>query len=408
MPSKRAFPFENETEKDYKKLQLNSISSHEKVLKLLNALDELLDDSSDIEALIGKTASSKVRELRNTLRNSEKPGQHLSDSSVEAPSRESIGQNVGRSVSTLQLTPWTSSSIPSGLPPLPAVVDPTLEIAAFTHHGYTAGRLSDLSYERLEWVGDAYVYITSTLLISQTFPALLPGKCSQLRERLVKNITLADYARKYGFDKRAKLPDSILPGAKHISKDQDHTKVMGDIFEAYVAAVVLSDPANGVARASEWLKSLWAMTLSKEIKQEERSEKKLDSPLWRLRGAVENTTVHQVAEVQLNPKEQLQKALGTKISKLTYKDIGAVRKDPNTKRAVYSVGVFLTGWGEVDKQIGFGSANGKKEAGIKAADMALKNKKMMSTYLAKRKIYDAQQEKERIALEKLETKSTPA
>ncbi|KAA8573492.1 hypothetical protein EYC84_005077 [Monilinia fructicola] len=382
-------------------MQLNS-TSHEKIFNLLNALEGILDEGGldEVEALIGKPAVFRVIELRNTLRTQEKTDSNSNESSTETSSRDYVNQNVGRSISNLQLTPWTSSSIPSELPPLPAVFDPTLEVAAFTHHGYGSGKVSDLSYERLEWVGDAYIYTTSTLLISQTFPALLPGKCSQLRERLVKNVTLADYAHRYGFEKRARLPDSLLPGAKYTIKDQNNTKVMGDIFEAYVAAIVLSDPTNGVARASEWLKSLWAMTLSKEIKQEERTEKKLDSPLWRLRGAVDCVQTNQASEVMYNPKEKLQHALGSKISKLTYKDIGTVRKDANSKLAVFSVGVFLTGWGEVDKQIGYGSAYGKKEAGMKAADMALHNKKMMSIYLGKKKVYDAQQEKERIALEK--------
>ncbi|QSZ34501.1 hypothetical protein DSL72_006095 [Monilinia vaccinii-corymbosi] len=401
MTSKRLFPFD-ESRKEHKKRNMNS-TSHEKISKLLSALEGLLDEDGldEVEALIGKAAFLGATELQNVLRNQEKAELKSNKPSVEPPSRESVNRNVGRSISNLQLTPWTSSSILSELPPLPAVFDPTLEVAAFTHHGYGSGRISDLSYERLEWVGDAYIYITSTLLISQTFPAFLPGKCSQLRERLVKNVTLADYAHKYGFDKRAKLPESLLPGAKYSSKDQDNTKVMGDIFEAYVAAVVLSDPMNGVARASEWLKSLWAMKLSKEIKQEERIGKKLDSPMWNLRGAVD-VQANQVSEVTYNSKEKLQQALASKISKLTYKDIGSVRKDPETKLPVFTVGVFLTGWGEVDKQIGYGSANGKKEAGMKAADMALQNKKMMSMYLGKRKIYDAQQEKERTALEKLE------
>ncbi|KAF7872223.1 hypothetical protein EAF04_003148 [Stromatinia cepivora] len=395
MSSKRSFPFKNGIEKEHKKRNLNS-SSHEKASKLLGALEDLLDQGGvgEVETVIGKTAFSGAIELRDTLRNQLQPELDHNNPSVETSSQELVKQNSGKIISPTQLTPWTSSSIPTELPPLPAVFDPTLEVAAFTHHGYGSGDISDLSYERLEWVGDAYIYNISTLLISQTFPALLPGKCSQLRERLVKNVTLADYARKYGFDKRARLPEQ--------NQNQDTTKIMGDIFESYVAAVLLSDRENGVARATEWLKSLWAMTLSKEIKQEERSEKKLDSPLWRLRGAVDDVQTHHVTEVELNAKEKLQKALNSKISKLTYKDMGPVRKDPNTKLPVFTVGVFLNGWGEVDKQIGFGSANGKKEAGLKAADMALKNKKMMCKYLEKKRIYDAQQQKERIALQKQE------
>ncbi|KAF7885128.1 hypothetical protein EAF00_010946 [Botryotinia globosa] len=403
MASKRSFPFENGSVPEHKKRNINPLS-HKKISKLLGALEELLgeDDVGEVEALMGGAAFSGVTELRNTLR--DQVQSDLNDTShsssgdlkVENSSQEPVIGNPGKILTALQITPWTLSSIPSKLPPLPEVYDPTLELASFTHHGRTNGSVTDLSYERLEWVGDAYIYTISTLLISQTFPALLPGKCSQLRERLVKNVTLADFSRKYGFEKRAKLPEDTL----HPMKEPEKVKAMGDIFEAYVAAVVLSDPDNGVSRASEWLKSLWAMVLSKEIQQEERNEDKLDSPLWKLRGNVDH--VQTKTKSALNPKEKLQKALSSKVSKLTYKDIGTAKKDKNTKLAVFTVGVFLDGWGEADKQIGFGSANGKKEAGFKAAEMALNNKKMMAKYLEKKKIYDAQQERERIALQKQE------
>ncbi|KAM0135495.1 hypothetical protein ACHAP3_005080 [Botrytis cinerea] len=403
MPSKRPFPFENDSGKEHKKRNINSLS-HKKISKLLVALEELLaeDGVGEVEALIGSPAFSRATELRSTLRDQVHSGLSLPSSSgsgdynVGSSPQEPVIRNPGKILTTLQITPWTLSSIPSELPPLPEVYDPTLELASFTHHGRTNGSVTDLSYERLEWVGDAYIYTISTLLISQTFPALLPGKCSQLRERLVKNVTLADFARKYGFEKRAKLPEDTI----HPMKEPEKIKAMGDIFEAYVAAIVLADPENGVSRASEWLKSLWAMVLSKEIQQEERNEDKLDSPLWRLRGNVDH--VQTKTKSVLNPKEKLQMALNSKVSKLTYKDIGTAKKDKNTKLAVFTVGVFLDGWGEVDKQIGFGSANGKKEAGFKAAEMALNNKKLMAKYSEKKKIYDAQQERERMALQKQE------
>ena len=92
----------------------------------------------------------------------------------------------------------------------------------------------------IEWIGDAYIELISTLLISQTFPSLLPGKFSQIREGLVKNVTLADFSRKYGFDKRLQIPQ-----ANFDVKESDKVKILGDVFEAYVAAVILSDPAEG-------------------------------------------------------------------------------------------------------------------------------------------------------------------
>jgi len=256
-----------------------------------------------------------------------------------------------------------------------------------------------LSYERLEWVGDSYLYLTATLLIAQTFPALLPGKCSQLRERLIKNITLADYARQYSFEKFAKIPKEIIGNSKHAAKDQDFTKIMGDIFEAYVAAVILSDAENGVPRATEWLKQLWSMTLKKEIVNEEKSRMKYDSPMWRLRGDISKVEAAEAAPVQLGPKEQLQKLLGSKGVKLTYKDAAPEKKDKNNKLPLFTVGVYLDGYGFTDKQLGYGTANGKKEAGNRAAAMALASKTLMKQLTEKKKIHDAGLEQERQALE---------
>lgn len=313
----------------------------------------------------------------------------------------STGANLPKLLSALTITPWKAAEIPTQFPPLPKILDPTLEIAAFTHQGMSAGRVGDLSYERLEWVGDAYLQLTCTLLIAQTFPALLPGKCSQLRERCVKNITLATYARKYGFDKRAKIPDDLFGSSKHSVKDPDMTKIYGDIFEAYVAAVVLSDPKHGLARVTEWLKKLWSMDLKKEIIDEEKNGIKFDSPMWRLRGDVGKIEIKSSDPVQLGPKEQLQKLLGSKGIKLTYKDAAPEKKDKKNRLALFTVGVYLDGYGKKDLQLGFGTGNGKKDAGNKAAAMALANKTLMKELTEKKKMQDAQLEREREALEGL-------
>ena len=298
------------------------------------------------------------------------------------------------------VTPWKSSEIPTKLPALPEILDPTLKIAAFTHQGVGSGNVGDLSYERLEWVGDAYLQLTCTLLISQTFPALSPGKCSQLRERCVKNITLSSFARQYGFEKLANLPSEVF--AKFPTRDQALTKIYGDIFEAYVAAVALSDPTNGIARVTDWLKKLWSMTLKKEIIEEERNGIKFDSPMWRLRGDVEKVEITSSDPAQLGPKAQLQKLLGAKGIKLTYKDAAPEKKDKSNKLPLFTVGVYLDGYGKKDLQLGFGTGNGKGDAGKKAAAMAMANKGLMKELTEKKKILDAQLERERLALEGLE------
>ena len=108
------------------------------------------------------------------------------------------------------------------------------------------GKVTELNYERLEWIGDAYIELAATLFISQTFPFNTAGQNAQLRELLVKNVTLADFARTYGFHRRANLPDSFddVYTFTNSASEQQQIKVLGDIFEAYVAAVILSDPVR--------------------------------------------------------------------------------------------------------------------------------------------------------------------
>lgn len=288
------------------------------------------------------------------------------------------------------VTPWESAKIPHILPALPPILDATLEAGAFIHQGYTAGTVTDLSYERMEWIGDSFIYFLASVLISQTFPSLLPGKSTQLRERLVKNVTLAKYAREYGFDERAKLPADLAGTSRH-PKDQDKIKILGDIFEAYVAAVIISDRATGIPRVTAWLKALWGMTLRQEIIEEEKEGIKFSSPLWNLRGNVQGPVQGDAATpAPLNPKEALQKLLGAKGIKIKYKDIGSPKKDKDTKLPLFTVGVYLTGWNVTDHLLGTGTANGKKDAGMKAAKMALDNKQHLAEFIEQKRIFDAQ------------------
>ena len=391
-------------------------SKARKIANLLTELDDVLGDDGRDEMvnIIGETAVSEALNLRSSIRiHMDKARRETSrlggpsPAAPVAPSPREIGPltsiSTAPKVSHPALGPWKSSMISDTLPALPPVLDPTLEAGAFIHQGYGSGRITDLSYERLEWIGDAYIYLISTLLISQTFPSLLPGKCSQMRERLVKNVTLSDYARRYGFDKRAKLPDTLSADSLYPARDQDKTKIMGDIFEAYVAAVILSDPAGGLVRAISWLKALWGMTVRKEIIQEEKYGLKIDNPLWRLRGSIGlDDPSASVEAPPPNPKERLHKMLGAKGVKLEYKDAAPERKDKETKLPLFTVGVYLTGWGEQNRLLGTGTAHGKKDAGMKAAAMAIQNKKTMLMYTEKKRVFDAQLELERQALEKQE------
>ena len=328
---------------------------------------------------IGDEALNRCLELQTILR------------APKSPPKQQDGPNIPKTLTPASITPWKHSELPSDLPPLPAVLDKTLEEAAFTHTNAGAGRITDITYERLEWIGDSYMEIIAALLIGQTFPHHTPGKLSQLRERCVRNLTLSEYATAYSFDKRANLGANFKPSAK------DMIKILGDMFEAYVAAIVLSDPENGLPRAAEWLKSLWGRTLAKEIREEETKGIEIQNPMWKLVGAARDMITQQKAP--LSPKDQLQKALGARGIKIDYRDMGPPGKDRTNSLPLFTVGVYLTGWKERDKLLGRGSANGKKEAGTKAAEQALNNKKMMAIYVERKRMQEEQDRLDKEAVE---------
>lgn len=273
------------------------------------------------------------------------------------------------------LTKWTEEDIPSSLPPLPPVLDKVVEEAAFTHLGM-ARRPTDLSYERLEWLGDSYIMVISSGFIYSTFWNLPPGKMAQLRERLLRNTTLAEYSLRYGFDKRANFPTEFglggRPGGTKVA-EKERMKVVADIFEAYVAAVVLSDPETGFNRAASWLKALWAGTLAKEIRDLPKAVAK---------------------QTDLPAKSRLASLIVVKGVKIRYEDapMKKTQRDRHTRAIMYTINCYLDGWGETNKLLGWGTAPSKKEAGEKAALCAIENKKLLSVYVAKKKEFMQAQE----------------
>ncbi|KAG6297856.1 hypothetical protein E4U09_001227 [Claviceps aff. purpurea] len=270
---------------------------------------------------------------------------------------------------TREVTPWVSSEITAAFPPIPKILDAELEQTVFRHPGM---KTQGPSYERLEWLGDAFLELTASMLIYQTFQSVPAGQLSQLRELVVRNRNLAGYFREYGLDARAQLPpDAHLFRGQGKSNDKDITKIHADMFEAYVAAAVISDPENGLQNTVSWLKSLFGRTLKEQIVQNEKKEKK--------REAEPSTPM-----TQLCAKDQLRVHIGAKGIQLRYEDMPGPAKDKHSGLPLFTIGVYLDGWGERNKLLGWGTALGKKEAGQRAAAAALENKKLMKLYRAKK------------------------
>lgn len=269
------------------------------------------------------------------------------------------------------ITPWRSSEISEDLPPLPAIRDQNLEELVFTHPGCSPAGNPNAHYEMLEWIGDAWLEILATELIARTFLHLPSGRCSQMRERLVKNTTLAKYFELYSLQSRAILPIELAertdPG-RGTSADKDLLKTRSDMFEAYVAAVIRDDPENGMQTAVNWLKALWGRSIKDEVKRAESSNNE--------------------ATNKRSPKDELAARIVVPGVRIRYEKAGKKdKKDKHVNQQRFFVSAYLDGWGEKDKFLGGGSALSVKEAGQKAAEEALRNRKLLQGLEAKKKAF---------------------
>ncbi|KAL8679120.1 MAG: hypothetical protein Q9186_004565 [Xanthomendoza sp. 1 TL-2023] len=249
------------------------------------------------------------------------------------------------------------------LPELPIVLDPATAEIPFTHQGIVAtGASRKASYERLEFLGDSYIGFLAARLIYARFPDFSPGKLSQTRQLITCNKTLASFSKLYGFDKRAYLPAEI----RH-REDKTWTKTMGDILEAYVAAVIVSDPQNGFANVDKWLSELWEPLLLEQV----------------------NPVV-----VDQNAKQALSQKVMTKGCKLDYRQLGHPQKSGLKGREIFNVKVYYTGLGYVDCELGSGKDYSKGEAGQVAAQNALRHP-LLGEIMAKKKAHDLESKAQR-------------
>jgi ribonuclease-3 len=228
----------------------------------------------------------------------------------------------------------------SGTRTPPPILDDKLESAVFTHPAMSNS--NNATYDRLEILGDAYIELIATKIIWKMFPDLPAGRISQIRETLVKNETLSGFAERFGFDRKVSVPPNYSNQSKR------WTKTKGDVFEAYVAAVILSDPENGNQSAEMWLTGLWM-------------------PILKGLG-------HQKGE--LRSKEALAQKIMGKNVKLEYiEERPSIQQKGGTQ--TFFIAVYLTGWGWNRRLLGSGQGLSKAAAGDEAAKKVLLNNPLL-------------------------------
>ncbi|KAL9023408.1 MAG: hypothetical protein Q9180_008247 [Flavoplaca navasiana] len=231
------------------------------------------------------------------------------------------------------------------LPQLPPILDPSIAKSAFTHVGMLNTQApSSESYERLEFLGDSYLGFLSAQIVHSRYPNFDPGKLSQARQLLVCNSTFAGFSTRYKFNERALLPVEIRAQEDHRGKLW--TKTMGDLFEAYVGAIITSNPDHGYAIIDNWMTELWEPLLSSQVEAD---------------------------EINRNAKQELSVKIMTKATKITYSDDAPMQKSSLKGRDIFFVKVCYTGLGYQDFWLGAGKGSSKSEAGYVAASKALQH-----------------------------------
>lgn len=258
------------------------------------------------------------------------------------------------------------------LPSLPTI-EPSLEVQVFTHASVYESKAKakgitstdDLTYERLEFIGDAYLEVMATRLIAHRLPHLDVPSQAHFREQLVRNDTLAKFSNDYGLIDRMKHASHFKPG----QASKVWNKITADVFEAYVAAVVLSDPVAGFLTAEKWMNQLWAEQML----------------AYREPILIENA----------NAQNELNNLIHLNHIKLTYTEEKPMEMTALGVQQYYQ-GVYLTGWGYENEWLGSGMGRNKSQAAVNAAHDALTRKSIaLETAIKKKKDFMAQQQVER-------------
>lgn len=365
-----------------------------------NALDQLSERADDLITCLQSLQKYGSNGASDTLKS------RLSSLSRDLlPSFQSLaGNGVGEAAITTEMQPklplltaWEPCEVVRELPPLPPVLDPALERASLTHPGMVQNR-ADQHYEQMEWLGDAYIYLLSTVYIFRTFPHLKHGDMSQIREVLVRNATLKEYSIHYGLDKRAVFPNEYgLNGRQGGTKvsSKERSKVLGDLFEAHVAAIILSDPICGVAAVASWLKAVWSTTIPDQIRK--RTWQGKAPPLIvpvvgaELKPSDKQESRHQLTQqpqlIRARDRLQAELCLSDPRVQIEYRSLDdgrSQRRDQLTNIKLFTQGAFLVGYGET-VQLGTGSDKKKAVANENAAVNALENKTLILIYREKKK-----------------------
>jgi ribonuclease-3 len=144
--------------------------------------------------------------------------------------------------------------------------DAAIREAALTHRSYAFEHGTEVTNERLEFLGDSVLGLVVTDMAYATYPELPEGALAKLRAAIVNMSALADVARSLG------LGDIVLLGkGEELSGGRDKASILADALEAVFGAVYLD---RGLAVSRELIERLFRPRMEAYVRGEgERDHK---------------------------------------------------------------------------------------------------------------------------------------
>lgn len=120
---------------------------------------------------------------------------------------------------------------------------------ALTHRSYAAEHHLAVSYERLEFLGDAVLQLTVTRYLYDAYPELPEGEMAKVRAAVVNQRSLATIARGLGVG-----PVIRLGHGEELSGGRDKDSILADVIEAVLGAIYLD---GGYEAAEALIREQW-------------------------------------------------------------------------------------------------------------------------------------------------------
>ncbi|MGI9667070.1 MAG: ribonuclease III [Acidimicrobiia bacterium] len=143
-------------------------------------------------------------------------------------------------------------------------VDDGLLTEALTHSSFVAENDGAVSYERLEFLGDAVLELITTRMIFDAMPGMPEGAMTKIRASVVDEPTLARVADRWHLGAGLRLGRG-----EERAGGRARASILSDAVEAVVAAIYLD---GGIEAAGTVVRSAWAPLLHDRLSQDSVSD----------------------------------------------------------------------------------------------------------------------------------------